>query len=98
LGPTTAEEVPLPDDPVLEVLPEEDPLLPEDPALEVLVPVLEVPLPDGPLRAGTEGMVPPPQPARKQMANNRPDILSMKISLLRQEWGDLQMPWPDGAR
>jgi hypothetical protein len=81
--------VPLPDDPVLEVLPEDDPLLPEDPALEVLVPVLEVPLPDGPLRAGTEGMVPTPQPARKQMANNRPDILSMKISLFAARMGAL---------
>jgi hypothetical protein len=91
------EELPPPDDPVLEVLPEEDPLLPEDPVLEVPLPedplpvplpeepllevplpVLEVPLPDGALLAGMEGMAPPPQPARKQMANNRPDILSMQ--------------------
>src|SRR5260221_10108301 len=46
LGPTTAEELPLPDDPVLEVLPEEDPPL-EDPPLPG--PVLEVPLPEDPL-------------------------------------------------
>src|SRR5690349_20093280 len=38
LGPTTAEELPLPDDPVLEVPLPEDPVaapLPDDPALEV---------------------------------------------------------------
>jgi len=110
LGPTSAEELPLPDDPVPEVLelevpPEEDPLLPDDPVLEVPLPedpvavplpddpVLEVPLPvldvplpgvpprDGPLLAGTTGMVPPPQPTRRQMANNNADILGMKYPL-----------------
>ena len=108
LGPTRAEGLPLPDDPVLEVLepevpPEEDPLLPDDPALElplpedpvaaplpddpaleVPLPVLELPPPDDPLLAGLTGMVPPPQPTRKQMANNKADILNMNFPFTAQ--------------
>ncbi len=96
----------LPDDPVLEVPLPEDPveaLLPDDPVLEVPLPVLDVPPPvldvpprDGPLLAGTTGMVPPPQPTRKQIANNNADILSMKYPFAAKV-GGLPISWPDGA-
>jgi hypothetical protein len=83
-------EVPLPDDPLLEVPLPDDPLLevppPDDPLLEVPLPddpLLEVPLPDDPLLAeppwvGTKGMLPPPQPTVKRIANTKTLILSIK--------------------
>jgi hypothetical protein len=92
LGPVTEDGL-VPEEPLLEVPPPEDPLavpLPEEPLLEVPLPedplavplpddpLLEPPLPEAPIWAGVESVVPPPHPARKTMVNRRNSTLSMK--------------------
>ena len=74
-------ELPVPDDPLLEV-----PLL-DVPLLDV--PLLDVPvlvvllLPDDPLLGGVKGIVPPPHPTRKITANIKALVLSMNCPLMR---------------
>ena len=94
-------ELPLPEDPVLEVpLPEElEVPLPDepvdDPLLVVPLPevLLELPLPEVPPWAGTNGMVPPLQPIRKRMANNKTLILNIRFPRTNRDRTGVRVPF-----
>ena len=79
---------PLPD----ALLPEE---LPDDPALEVPPEevLLEPLLVEAPLWLGAKGILPPPHPARKRTANSRTFVRSMNIPKSRM--GLANPLWPD---
>jgi hypothetical protein len=49
-----------------------------------VAPLPELPVPEPP-RAGAKGMVPPLQPIRKTMANNKTLILSIKFPLMNRD-------------
>jgi hypothetical protein len=89
-------EVPVPE--VVEEVVPEDPLL-EEPLPELVVELAPELLPDDPLWAGWNGIVPPPHPARKRSANNRTLALSMKIPPDLKNRGQRAGPlWPAGMR